>query len=86
MENLLDAQITPKEIFASRGDEYGMLRYERESRAAIRKAADAKAHNDEPPTNVPGARNAAPTQADLPAFELIKRGMAARAASTATPR
>ena len=78
--------VLPKERIASKGDDYGTLRYEREGKQAIRKAVDAKAHESEPPPQVPPARGAAPTQQDLPAYELIKRGMAARQATNAVPR
>lgn len=56
--DLVKSGILPKERIASRGDERGLLRYEREGKASIRKAADAKSHDEEPPTNIAQVRGA----------------------------
>lgn len=55
-EAIRAAKLNPTERTASPGDEHGIRRWLREIKANIRKDVDAKAHDAEPPTNMPQAR------------------------------
>ena len=84
--DLWKLSILPVRRIASVGDEHGDLRYERESRPAIRKAADTKEHDTTLPTAVPAARSSEATQQDKSAFELFKGHFAKQQATRAIPR
>ncbi|GEM_PF-6562425 len=75
---LREKGMLPKERVASKGDDLGLRRFERESRAAIRKEMAAQLKDNDPPPAIPGGRASGPVQQDLSSFELMKRGMAAR--------
>ena len=85
-EQLKAEGLMPQERVSSKNDEFGTIRFERDMRANIRKAADAKLRAADPAPAVPSGRGNGPSQSDLSGFDLIQRGMAARGSSTAVPR
>lgn len=85
-DDLLKTGVLPKERIASKGDDFGVLRFEREGRANIRAAADAKLHDETPPPKVVAARSAGDTQQDKSAYSLFQSGFAQRRATKEVPR
>ena len=78
--------ILPKERVASKGDDFGVLRFEREGRAAIKKAVDAKLHDEIPPTNVPASRGTGDNQQDKSSYSLFKSHFEKQRATREVPR